>query len=361
VPLPSYVLFAFASPALTHCIRTAWGLATGVMGRCVEALVIKELLTGVKPNSNSSVQCRNKKLAWLSAILDTESDDLKFCLEFPGAVELATMVSLAFGDVGPFSINALPSDVRDVAQQSLVALSQTAELHGDLDQPIAQLNISDAIFDNIIVSGFYKLLQMFKPDTSHLPAEVRRSCLRICLKSLCYCAQAYNRPGTSKRLPPYFLSTLASPKIAELIRAEQDPVSHVLGRCFSALVVMKLVVDFRSRNDQYFQISDDELLCFAAVFDEKQFSERWLMKTMLESPGVIELLNVLFLAYDSDCLAANTEWVPSYAVGVIRQTFSVLSRALPAEINTKLEQDQIYSQANVSDSKCEHSPSPHMV
>ena len=211
VPFPSYVLFAFSSPTLTHRIRTAWGLATGVMGRCIEALVVKELLTGVKPSSNSSVKIRNHRLAWLSAILDTESDGVKFCLECPGAVELATMVSPAVGDVGPLSINELPSDVRDVAQQTLSILSQTTELH--LDQPISQINISDAKFDGIIVSGFHRLLLICRPDISTLPAEVRKSCLRLCLKSLWHCAQAYHRPGISKPLPSYFPSILASLKV----------------------------------------------------------------------------------------------------------------------------------------------------
>jgi hypothetical protein len=265
------------------------------------------------------------------------------------------MVSLAFGDVGPLAINALPSDVRDVAQQTLAALSQTAEFH--LDQPIAQLDISDAKFDRIIVSGFNKLLQMCKPDTSPLPTEVRRSCLRMCLKSLWYCAQAYNRPGISKPLPPYFPSTLASPKITYLINEEQDPVSRVVGRCFSALVVTKLVADVRSRGDSDVQVSDDERQCLEVVFDEIRNYWPWMTDRELISPGFIELVNVVFLACDdSYCLAANTEWVwvPSYALGVIRQTFSVLSRALPAEINTELDQDHIYSQANVSsDSKCE--------
>ncbi|KAN0137384.1 hypothetical protein V8E53_004829 [Lactarius tabidus] len=272
------------------------------------------------------------------------------------------MVSLAFGDVGPLSINALPSDVRDVAQQSLTAISQTAELH--LDQPIAQLNISDAKFNRIIASGFHKLLQMCKQDASPLPAEVRRSCLRMSLKSLWYCARAYNRPGISKPLPSYFPSTLASPKIADLIRDEEDPVSNIVGRCFGALVVMKLVADVRPRIDSNFPVGDDELSCLAAVFDDESFPSRrrsgseedrkwiWDFRDKLESPGLVELLNVVFLAsYGFNFLAsetAETELAPSYALDVIRQTFSILSRALPAEINTEIEFDQILLPAYVS-------------
>ena len=335
-------------------------VATGVMGRCIEALVVNELLTGVKPSSNSSVQIRNDRLAWLSAILDTEIDDVKSCLECPGTVELSTMVSLAVGDVGPLSINALPSDVRDVAEQTLAVLSQTAELH--LIQPISQLSISDAKIDWIIVSAFQKLLLMCKPDTSPLQSEVRISCLRICLKSLWYCAQAYHRPGTSKPLPLYFPSTLACAKITKLLKHEQDPVSRVVGRCFRALVTMKLVADVRSRSDSYVQANDDEVLCLAAAFyEEGFFSEhnvlteesqgRWAKnyRSTLTNSGTIELLNVvLFACDDSTLLRADTERVPSYALDVIRQTFIILSRALPAEINTELEIDQMCSHANVS-------------
>ena len=366
VPLPSYVLFAIASPALTHRLRTAWGPTT-VMWRCVGALAVKELLTGVKPGPNLSVRFRNDRFAWLSAILDTESDDVKLCLECPGAVELATMLSLAVGDVGRLAINELPSDVRDVAQQTLTVLSQTAELH--LDQPISRLSISDAKFDWIIVSGFQKLLLMCERSTSPLPFEVRRSCLRICVKSMWYCAQAYHRPGTSKPLPSYFPNILACAKITEPLKDEQDPVSRVVGRCFRSLVTMKLVADLRSRSDPYVQANDDEVLCLAAAFYEEDFTKsnpldensqkygQWAyhFRSKLRSSGAIELLNVVFFACDdSSLLPADTERVPSYALDIIRQTFNILSRALPAEMNTELELDQMYSHASVSsDSKSE--------
>ena len=339
------------------------------MGRCIEALVVKELLTGVKPSSNSSVQIRNQRLAWLSAILDTQSDGVKFCLECPGAIELATMVSLAVGDVGPLTMNELPSDVRDVAQQTLSILSQTAELH--LDQPISQINISDAKFDGIIVSGFHKLLLICRPDISTLPAEVRRSCLRLCLKSLWHCAQAYHRPGISKPLPSYFPSTLASLKVIRLIGLEEDPVCRVVGRCLIALIVSKLVADVNPRFKSYLEVSNEELLCLAAAFNPEELytlhespssemeNQLWEFREKLESPGVIELLNIVYFACDDPTyLAVDTAWMPSYTLGVIRQTFSILSRALPAEINIELELDQIYSQDNVSsESKCKLTPS----
>src|ERR1700761_8200731 len=107
---PSYILIAFSSPVLIHHIRMEQDFAVRVIGHCLEALVIKELISGIKPSTNPSVQIHEDNLAWLSAILCTETDAVKFCLECPGAVELATMVSIALGDVGPLAINVLPSD-----------------------------------------------------------------------------------------------------------------------------------------------------------------------------------------------------------------------------------------------------------
>jgi hypothetical protein len=239
------------------------GVATRVIGRCLEALVVKELVSGIKPSTNPNVQVRDDKLAWLSAILCTESEDLKFCLACPGAVDFVTMVTIALGDVGPLAVNVLPSDVYDVAQRTLAILSQTARPL--LGQPISQCDVLDAKLENVIVSGLHKFLQMCRPGT--LTAQVRRSCLRMCLRSLWYCAKAYHQLGTTSRpLPSYFPSTLASIETINLIRAEKDPVSRVVGCCFGALVVMKPVADIRLRTDSNIQVSDIELECLSAMF-----------------------------------------------------------------------------------------------
>jgi hypothetical protein len=347
VLLPSYVLFALTSPAWTRRIRTERGVASRVIGRCAEALVIKDLVAGVKPSTNSSVQVRDNKLAWLSAVLGTESADVKLCLECHGAIEFTTMVSLALGDVGSSAVSALPSDVREMAQQTLAILADTAKLF--LEQPITQLDLSDARFDRIIVSGFHKLLHMCKPDTSPLLAEVRRSCLRMCLKILWYCAQAYHRPGTAKPLPSYFPNAFATEEIILISETEQDPVSCMVGRCFVSLVVLKLVADARSRNDSYFQLNNNELDCLRAFFNSYYDFNPWRTE-----PEAIELIIVVFFACgDFNFLAANTARAPRNVLDVIPQTFNILSQALPAEINSEPGFNQIYSHVNVPpDGQC---------
>ena len=381
VPLPSYVLLAVASPAWTRCMLMERGVASRVMGHCIEALVAKDLVAGVKLSTTSTdpnVRVHDDKLAWLSAIVGIESNDMKPCLECPGAVELTIMFSLVFGDVGPLDVNALPSDVHNAVQKTLVILSRTTALQ--MHQPDPQLNTA---FERIIVSGFRDLIQMCNPVASELTATARRSCLWLCLKSLWYCVNAYHQPGASKPLPSYF-PTICSKDFIDFIEAQQDPVSRVVGRCFGALVVIKLVADARYRVSsaseyQVFQLNDDEEDCLTAVLDINiedriymghklldrehrvldrghQISDRGhqALRQGVQQPGVVEICNVVLLVLQELNLpAADKIVVPPYVLDVIPQTFSIISRAFPAELNTELGLDWVNTQANITpDGQC---------
>ena len=241
------------------------------------------------------------------------------------------MVSIALGDVGPLDVDALPPGMRDVAQQTLTILSQKAKLK--LDQPIAQLNFLDGESDHIIVSGFHDLLQECISGTSQaspLTDEVCRGCLRMCLNCLWYCAKAYYQPGIFKPLPSYFFSTLASPELIRLIHVEQDRISRVTGRCFGALVAMKLAVDIRSRADLNIQISDDKLACLSAILG----AERLDLKIWLGQPCAIELATILSLiSSEIDFLFSDT--IPLEVLDMVQQTYSILTRTLPDDLNAK--------------------------
>ncbi|KAH9050596.1 hypothetical protein EDB84DRAFT_1687 [Lactarius hengduanensis] len=121
--------------------------------------------------------------------------------------------------------------------------------------------------DAILGSRLYDLLKTCMPGTSPLNDEERKSRLRLCLKSLWYFGRAYNQSRVSEPLPSYFPRTLASPEIIRLIQTEQDPVSRVMGRCFGALVVVKLAADVRSRTGSSVQINHEELACLSAILD----------------------------------------------------------------------------------------------
>ena len=318
---------------MTRRMHTEWDITAHVIGRCVEALVVKKLVAGVRSRTDSNVQIGNEELACLSAILGTGSRDVMFCLEWPGAVELASMVSLALGDVGSLTVDALPSDVLDVVQRTLATLSRTAELQPD--PPIVQLDTSesssDAKFDRIIASRLLNLLHMCKSPTSPLTVDVRRSCLRMCLKSLWYCANVYHRRGVAEQLPSYFFLVLATPELSRHIQIEMDPVTRAIGRCFEALIVDNLAACVKSRTDSTAQNSDKAFACLLAILGTEHSNLRF----WLGLPGAVGLANMVSLTFSGiDSLFSDT--VPSDVLDMMQLTFGFLSRRLPAELYAEL-------------------------
>jgi hypothetical protein len=332
-PLPSYFPRTLASPGIIRRLQTEQDPISRVLGRCFGVLVATKLAPDIRSRTNSNVQISDDELACLSSILGTKSDDVKFCLERPGTIELASVVSVALGDFGYFEVNALPSGVRDVAQETLAILSKAAKLQ--LDLPIAQLDFLDVEFDRVIVSGLYDLVQENVSGTSQaspLTDKGRRSCLRMSLNCLWYCAKAYHQPGASNPLPSYFPSTLACPEIIGLIQVEQDPVSRVTGRCFGALVAMKLAADIRSRADLNLPISDEELACLSAILSATSPD----LKLWLSQPYAFELANIISLIFSEIDSLFSKKAPASEVFDMMRQTYSILARTLPAGLDAGL-------------------------
>ena len=336
-PLPSYFPSTLASPEIIRLIHVEQDPISRVIGRCFGALVVAKLEADIGSRTDSNVTISDDKLTCLSAVLGTKSSEVEFCLERQGVIELVSMVSIALGNVGPLGVDALPSGVRDVVQQTLTILSHKAKLKPD--QPIAQLNFLDGEFYGNIVSDFHDLLQECISGTSFASPEVRKSCLRMSLDCLWHCVWAYLQPGTSKSLPSYFPNTLASPEIIRLIHVEKDRISRLTGRCFGALVATKLAVDIRSRAGLNVQISDEEIACLSAILSVESPD----LKIWLCQPCAIELATILFLiSSEIDLFSGN---VPSEVLDMVLQTYSILTQTLPAELNDKL--------TNFTDGKCE--------
>jgi hypothetical protein len=129
-PLPSYVRVVFTSPHMTRRIQTEEDLAARIIGRCFGALVAKKLAADIKLRI---VQVNDGMLVCLSAILGIDSREVMSSLGKPGAIELASIVSLIadllIGDT-------MPSDVLDVFKQTLHILSQTILAGGCTDLPL---------------------------------------------------------------------------------------------------------------------------------------------------------------------------------------------------------------------------------
>ena len=137
-PLPSYVCVFLAGPKMIRRIRREQDLAARVIGCCFGALVAKKL------SGDINVRNRDRSVICLSAILGIGSLDVMSLLGRPGAIELASIVSLrlADGDNDSLVDDAMRSDILDVVKQTLHILSEVLA-RGPVDFPphqVAQLH-----------------------------------------------------------------------------------------------------------------------------------------------------------------------------------------------------------------------------
>ena len=195
--------------------------------------------------------------------------------------------------------------------------------------------------DPIFGSRLYDLLQTCIPETSILDEKMRKNRLRVCMKCLWHFGKAYNQLGSSQVLPSYFPDAFASPEITRRVQADVDSGVRVIGRCFGALVVNKLVADLESRIDP---INGGELACLSVILGTKSHD----LKLLLRQPGAVVLLNMISFAFD-EVGGLVTDAVPSGVLDVVQQTLSILSQALSSQENATIQLDQPIAIINGSD------------
>lgn len=123
--LPLYVCISFINPEMTRRIREERDLAVRALGRCVVALVVSKLSTDIESRDHQITGTGDElRLACLSALLGTKSDDVTILLRCPGAVEFTTMVFLALDNLHSFTDQTAPSCILDVVQETFVILSR---------------------------------------------------------------------------------------------------------------------------------------------------------------------------------------------------------------------------------------------
>ncbi|KAI9447508.1 hypothetical protein H4582DRAFT_1894301 [Lactarius indigo] len=262
-----------ASSEITLHIRTEKDEACRVIGRCIEALVVNHLAA----RTDSTVQISDEALGRISAILGTENRDLRFLLGRLGTVELPNVFSLLFSEIDFLFSDSIPSDVLDMIEGTLIALSPAvlAELNAELMNP-EPTDVSEKL-----------------PNSRHRPRspEPVDTHPRTCLKYLWHCARAYNRLGAEMPLPSFVRITLANPGITWRTGAARDVGARVIGRCFGALIINKLVDDFKPRTSLSSGVYDAELACISSILDTRPGEIlRWPQPS-----AVIKLLNVVSL------------------------------------------------------------------
>ena len=147
--LPTYVCVTFTNPEMTRRIHEQRDLAVRVIGRCVEALIVKNLTADMTPR-DVPVSSRDDKLECLITILGTTNNDVKLLLDHPGATEFTEMVFLALDNFHSFALDTVPLYVLDVVQKTLGILSRALPVEWNiamlLDQTATPMNASDGQF-----------------------------------------------------------------------------------------------------------------------------------------------------------------------------------------------------------------------
>ncbi|KAF8261194.1 hypothetical protein EI94DRAFT_822139 [Lactarius quietus] len=297
-PLPPEFL-DLAGLDITSHIRTEKDQNTRVMGRCVEALVVINLVARIRSrtDSDSTIPLSDKESACISAILGTESHDLRLWLSQPGAVELATLV---FSEIEVLFTDTLPSE-------SIM--------------PHMVEETCDIVYWQLPYELSAEMLESF--DDLQRLTEPNHSPSRMCLKRLWQYAKVYNGLGISAPLPPFVPITLASPEFTQRLHAEGDLPTRVIGRCVQALIVNKLVDGFQSRISLSIGVDDAELASISSILGtEPDELLRWpLLSAVID----IKLQNVIFLmSGEIEDLFSPYGETPTDALHVVQQTLKVI-------------------------------------
>ena len=149
-PLPYCFRVDFASPEMTDRIQTEQDFAARVIGSCFRALVAEKLSADITSHRIDFIN--EGIIACLSTLLGTESREAMDWLNQPGAIKLASIISMILADADMSVGDAMPSDVladvRDVFKQTLKILSEELLPQGAIDLPLPQVAQFHEIYSN---------------------------------------------------------------------------------------------------------------------------------------------------------------------------------------------------------------------
>lgn len=133
--LPSY--FPLPSPDMIRRLQTEQDPIVGIIGRCFNALVAKELAADVTSRRPSDVRVRDAKLDSLSAILGTTRAELETFLSHSGAIDLANVVSLTSSVLKTLFTEEVPSaEVLGIFRATVdILLAEDSPTSLDAEQP----------------------------------------------------------------------------------------------------------------------------------------------------------------------------------------------------------------------------------
>ncbi|KAI9447643.1 hypothetical protein H4582DRAFT_12402 [Lactarius indigo] len=171
-PLPPYIRIVFADPEMIHRIQAEKDLAARVIGRCFWALVTKKLSIDIHSRDTRGIQVNEGELACLAVILGTVSSEVMSFLRQPGAIELASIISLISAEAGSLDADKIPPDVLDILKQTLRVLSQTLLTVDHANLPQDQINHFHEIYSaapNWLKDELKRISEKLPPVTVAFP------------------------------------------------------------------------------------------------------------------------------------------------------------------------------------------------
>ncbi|KAH9062273.1 hypothetical protein EDB87DRAFT_1608257 [Lactarius vividus] len=162
----------------------------------------------------------------------------------------------------------------------------------------------------------------------------------MCLKTLWNCGKAYHQ--TSDPLPSYFPLVLARPEITRHFPTEQDLVARIMGCCFRALVISKLVNAFKSPIFVSGHVLNEEIACISAILGTEHHEVSLLPYHL----HVINFRNVVSLmsgkiVRDTLYTLSNSLRDSVFMLGGLRRDQERLLREISSDVVHALRSDQL--------------------
>ena len=189
--------------------------------------------------------------------------------------------------------------------------------------------------DPILGSRINDLLETCVQGASALREEMRSNRLRVCMRTLWYFANEYNQRAHTTPLPAYVCKAFANPEMTIRIQSEEDLAAHLIGCCFSSLIVRRLTQDINSRTNQVPRVTEAELESLATILGKTHVE----VEALIGQPSAISLAIIESLTSGKVKTLVEKRF-PSEVQDIFLKTLNILFADDPRP-NAKLGRDLV--------------------
>ena len=189
--------------------------------------------------------------------------------------------------------------------------------------------------DPILGSCISDLLETCVQGASALREEMRSNRLRVCMRTLWYFANEYNQRAHTTPLPAYVCKAFANPEMTIRIQSEEDLAAHLIGCCFSSLIVRRLTQDINSRTNQVPRVTEAELESLATILGKTHVE----VEALIGQPSAISLAIIESLTSGKVKTLVEKRF-PSEVQDIFLKTLNILFADDPRP-NAKLGRDLV--------------------